>query len=159
MKTIKSPEAIGQFLLSILPDQTRMSYELLAGLDYPLNDYASLAEQLKQQRQGWEAEQCEAADNILTHLTPLDFPIVSVQGALEKYHVRLPFPDLSRFFPLPQPFPEPVREPEVPVWREYLAMFGPECAREAYEMYLDSLKSGFPEPVAYYNGIIAGRRC
>ena len=161
MKTIQSPEAISQFLFSILPDQTRMSYELLAGLDYPLNDYASLSEQIKQQRQDWEADQCQAADLILMHLMPLDFPIVSVQGALEKFHVRLPFPGTFRPFPLPEPFPEPVEVPEVPVWREYLTKFWPDwaCAREAYEMYLASLRSGLPEPAAYFNGIIAGRRC
>src|SRR5687767_6036480 len=101
MKTIESQGAVSQFLVSVLPDETRRSYELLAGLNYPLNDYDALAKEIDacDRAEKQDTALIKTRSSILKRLMPTDFPIVSVQGALEKFHARLQFPDLSRFIP------------------------------------------------------------
>jgi hypothetical protein len=162
MQKNNADETIGRFLFSALPDHTRLSYKLLAGLEFPLNDYASLKKQIGERQEEWDEDRRGAAERVLANLTPDDFPIITVQGALEKYHIRISFVDPSRFFRYGWALPRVEHED---ILMDYIKLFPPslgggtQCYIVAYRAYLDALSSGIDEINAFYFGYRAGKSC
>jgi hypothetical protein len=156
--TNPSDNLIAQFLLCTLSKQALGTYQLMTKLKYPLTDRKTLIDQLECLRKDVEKvtkDEKESIQLIQSFLTPLDFPILSIQSGLEKLHIKLPprfiFPDLLN--------PRDTLERPIPdVQADYIRRFGAVCGARAYATYLD-FRRGFPEVTAYKAGLDEGERC
>jgi hypothetical protein len=81
-------DALGRFLLDLLPATAREHLRRLAELRYPIPDRRSLAEQLGADA---DREEDRADAGLLSAFLPEDFGLDTVQSALEKYRGRVPW--------------------------------------------------------------------
>lgn len=161
MKTNECDENLGQFLIEMLPDETREAFKLLMSLPYPLNDYRSAAAQIKTAcHQGPDKDSAAGpARFVLQRLGPRDFPIATSRGALEKFSDHLHPSELSRFFPPIQIPDDRVESPPFAAGAEFIRQFGPFCAQEASAAYRAAKRRGSPDAIAFIEGVHAGRHC
>jgi len=153
-------DRVATFLIGTLPEEIANAYRIIAKLQYPIDDRQSLLRQLeddKKEERDCSCPEESAVELIRNTLTPLDFPIASVDSGLEKLHARISIR-------LPEPFIPPglaprFQLPTVPAQWEFIVLFGLRCGPAAYEVYRRLLAAGVPEPVAYWEGVREGRRC
>lgn len=153
-------DKVAKFLASTLPEETANAYRIIANVQYPVDDMQSLVRQLQnlaKKEQNYSGHEESALLLIRNTLTPLDFPITSIDSGLEKFHARISIR-------IPEPFIPPglvprFQLPTVPARSEFITLFGIGCGQAAYEVYRRLLAAGVPEPGAYWEGLREGRRC
>jgi hypothetical protein len=83
----KQNQEVTDFLIDQIEPGVREACHLLAALDYPIADKRELGKQLEKQG---SSERAAAAKLVDDTFGPLEFPLMSVRGALEKLVARLP---------------------------------------------------------------------
>ena len=151
MKT--EPKTVAQeFLWRNSPKHATNSMEILSGLKFPINDKYSFECAL---------DSCKDEESKMllnTSFSVNDFPILSIEGGLEKF--------FNKFQPFPFPFPlVPLPPIELPDFREtpsacavYRRDFPAEAADCACRTYSDALRDGFNHLQATLIGLGAARR-
>lgn len=151
MKT--EPKAVVQeFLWRNSPKHATNSMETLAGLKFPINDKYSFECAL---------DSCKDEESkmlLSTSFSASDFPILSIEGSLEKF--------FNKFQPFPFPFPlVPLPPIELPDFRETPSACGiygrdfPAAAADCgCRAYRDALRDGFNHLQATLIGLGAARR-
>lgn len=92
-KAPKISEVVVDFLLGEIDPGFLQAYEFLALLDYPILDHKSFTEQVRPQTGKGDDEgdtpKFGAHKLVTTFFGPHDFPIMTVEGALERFHAYL----------------------------------------------------------------------
>ena len=156
----KGNQSVADAVLCSLPRETKTALSVISQLNLPLHDKCSFDDQLSQISQKADESTRREISNLQNGFTVRDFPILSLNNAVEKYWT------LNRPFPFPQPrpiWPEfnvPGDFRERPsISRIFQDTFDdPAAAACATKAYAEAIRLGLTEFQAIIIGMQAGNR-
>lgn len=155
----KTKNNIHSIFFKCLPKQLQNHLQILDNLDLPVHDKCSFSEQLDALKGQADTSLTQAITLIDRRFTARDFPILSLENAVEKYR------ELFRPIPIPRPgfdydftLPEDIRE-RPSVCSTYEDTFDdPAAAACACRSFSEAIRQGFTEFQAIIIGMQAGNR-
>jgi hypothetical protein len=139
-RSVDASELMGKLALDLLPASRRSALEVLTRIDYPIHDLSELDEALS----GIEGEPSkQAGARIRSELRPVDFPLVTPRGSVEKYFARIHhrLGGGHAFDPFDGPGLEPLDPRDEPDLTPDDPFFGTDaCGRAAQRVYQETLQ-------------------
>jgi hypothetical protein len=152
-------DPIADFIQRQAPKEIVSGLQVLAKLRMPLHDKRALDAQLADMTVKADDATKATAERVGHAMDVSDFPILSIENALEKYWSKLDPFQLRIPGPVPPPIGIPVGPQQRPsVCEVYYQTFRHDAADCACRAYLEALREGLSEYQAIIVGHFAGRR-
>lgn len=153
----RSDDIVTEFLLGMFPVRFLAAYRVVGELTYPIPDRHSFNAALAERESKGDNEMVAGIKLLTAVFQPVDFPLQTPRGALEKLHDRL-FGD-SRLPSFAIPDPPAIEDPEIDPVIDFREVFPEPCASVANTVYGDCLAHGSNVFDCYSRARLAGERC